>query len=232
MPHMTEILLIRHGQASFGEANYDRLSTTGIAQSRRLGEWLRDTGTVFDVVYTGERERQRDTATLALAAGGQHELVPLVCSDFNELDADRLMQHAVPRLVQREPELASLLTDIKANRDGFRRLFERVVDEWVLGGWGGAGIGTWEAFSLRVLEGLAGLARRHAADAGRIAVFTSGGPITAAIQALGNNSGPGLDWRIANTSITRLSFVQDRLVLGREREMPHLATHAELVTHL
>lgn len=229
---MTEIYLIRHGQASFGEQNYDKLSETGIVQSRRLGEWLGANGIVFDAVYSGERERQRDTASIALAESGQKNTMLLVNSAFNELDADRLLQHAIPRMVLREPSVAALLMDLKANRDGFRRIFERIVDEWVGGAWENAGIGRWHDFSARVLAGVSELAEQHAGS-GNIAVFTSGGPITATLQALGDEQRSGLDWRIANTSITRLGADEHgKLVLYGQRELPHLADYRELVTHL
>lgn len=229
---MGEIFLIRHGQASFGEPEYDRLSETGITQSRVLGEWLRAQGLRFDAVYAGERLRQQDTARLALEAlpGGAPALA--VEPAFNELDADRLMQHAVPRLVLQDPAVAELLVDLRAHRDRFRRLFERVVDEWVEGGWQAAGIGTWPSFSDRVTQGVSTLARRHGPGR-RIAVFTSGGPITAMLQALGARQTGGLDWDIANTSITRVAFDADGgLRLVAAREVPHLSARRELLTHL
>lgn len=228
---MTEIFLIRHGQASFGENNYDRLSETGIAQSRRLGEWLAAEGIGFDAVYSGERERQRDTALHALSVAEDAPALRVERA-FNELDADRLLQHAIPHVILREPSLAGMLLDLKANRDMFRRVFERIVDEWVGGAWESAGIGRWDDFSGRVREGVVSLAQRHREDR-RIAVFTSGGPITAMLQALGGERRHGLDWRIANTSITRIGVDgQGRLVLLGERELPHLAARDDLLTHL
>jgi len=229
---MTDIYLIRHGQASFGEQNYDRLSPLGIRQSETLGRWLADAGIRFDAVYSGERERQRDTATIALAHSDQSQAPLLVDPAFNELDADRLLQYAIPRLVLREPSLATMLLDLKGNRDRFRRVFERVVDEWVEGGWDAAGIGRWEEFRRRVFDGIRGLPERHP-SVQRIAVFTSGGPITATLQSLTPDAGRGLDWGIANTSITRLrrDASGDWLLLGR-REIPHLEDAADLLTHL
>ncbi|MFP2905716.1 histidine phosphatase family protein [Pyxidicoccus sp. 3LFB2] len=38
---MGVVYLVRHGQASFGAADYDQLSETGLAQARVLGETLR-----------------------------------------------------------------------------------------------------------------------------------------------------------------------------------------------
>jgi broad specificity phosphatase PhoE len=229
---MTDIYLIRHGQASFGEQNYDRLSSLGIRQSETLGRWLADSGIRFDAVYSGERERQRDTATIALASSGQSQLPLLVDAAFNELDADRLLQYAIPRLVLREPSLAVMFMDLKGNRDTFRRVFERVVDEWVEGGWESAGIGRWEDFRRRVFDGIRHLPARHA-SVERIAVFTSGGPITATMQSLSPGAGRGLDWGIANTSITRLRLDDSGQwqLLGR-RETPHLGNADGLLTHL
>ena len=37
---MRELLLIRHGQASFSADDYDQLSLIGEQQSSLLGEWL------------------------------------------------------------------------------------------------------------------------------------------------------------------------------------------------
>ena len=122
---MGEIHLIRHGQASFGERNYDRLSPTGIVQSRRLGAWWRENGIDFDAVFSGERERQKDTALLALEERGKSPGPLGIDPSFNELDADRLLHHALPRLILREPQLASLLLDLPANRDLMARRLER-----------------------------------------------------------------------------------------------------------
>lgn len=229
---MGEIHLIRHGQASFGERNYDRLSPTGIVQSRRLGAWWRENGIDFDAVFSGERERQKDTALLALEERGRSPGPLGIDPSFNELDADRLLHHALPRLILREPQLANLLLDLPANRDAFRRVFERIVDEWVAGEWLDAGIGTWAGFSARVREGLAAIARQQGPGR-RIAVFTSGGPITVLLQHLGNSGAGRLDWNIANTSITRLAYDEaGNFSLLEMRVLPHLESDRELVTHL
>ena len=100
---MPEIFLVRHGQASFGAQDYDELSPLGRTQSRALGRWLRAQGIRFDAAWCGERVRQRDTALLALAEMGQ-ALEPGVDAAFNELDADRLLRHAVPRILLQEGE--------------------------------------------------------------------------------------------------------------------------------
>ena len=50
---MSVILLVRHGQASFGAADYDNLSPTGHEQSRVLGAALAARGVSPDLVVAG-----------------------------------------------------------------------------------------------------------------------------------------------------------------------------------
>lgn len=231
---MGEIHLIRHGQASFGAQNYDCLSELGIRQSRQLGLWWHQQQLRFDAIYSGERERQKDTALHAFRASGDHDPVQRLQIEpaFNELDADRLMQYAVPRIILQAPELMPMLLDLKAHREPFRRLFERLVDEWVGGAWQDAGIGDWATFSGRVHTGLAAIAQQQGPGR-RIAVFTSGGPITALLQRFGEARAGGLDWDIANTSITRIGYdAAGNFELIDSRQLPHLASDRTLVSHL
>src|ERR1700756_1497898 len=59
---MSTLFLVRHGQASFLERNYDKLSTKGETQARMLGEYWAGLNLQFDCVYSGPRVRQRETA--------------------------------------------------------------------------------------------------------------------------------------------------------------------------
>ena len=67
---MPIVLLVRHGQASFGGDDYDRLSDLGRRQAERTGRWLVDRGLRRPVAMHGSLRRQRDTAALALDAAG------------------------------------------------------------------------------------------------------------------------------------------------------------------
>ena len=76
---MSTLVLMRHGQASFGAARYDALSEQGQAQARATGQWMRNQGMHPNVVLHGPRQRQADTAALLLKESGypvfgkQHE---------------------------------------------------------------------------------------------------------------------------------------------------------------
>ena len=64
---MGNVFMIRHGQASAFEENYDRLSTLGERQARLLGETWARRGFKPDRVFTGPRMRHERTAEIALA---------------------------------------------------------------------------------------------------------------------------------------------------------------------
>ena len=53
-PLMGVVLLVRHGQASFGAEDYDVLSETGWEQSRLLGAWLGERKVTPDAVLHGD----------------------------------------------------------------------------------------------------------------------------------------------------------------------------------
>ncbi|MGV2836957.1 phosphoglycerate mutase family protein, partial [Pseudomonas shirazensis] len=65
---MGNLYLIRHGQASFGAADYDVLSPVGVRQSQALGSHLANLGLRLDRCIAGDLRRQQDTALLALEA--------------------------------------------------------------------------------------------------------------------------------------------------------------------
>lgn len=66
---MSELILVRHGQASFGAESYDKLSPKGVEQAKILAQHWRALGERFDHIYSGNLLRQRETA---------HELLPLI----------------------------------------------------------------------------------------------------------------------------------------------------------
>ena len=63
---MGTLLLIRHGQASYGEADYDRLSTRGHEQAKALGRFLATQR--VDHVFVGPLRRHQQTLAGAIEA--------------------------------------------------------------------------------------------------------------------------------------------------------------------
>ena len=58
---MGTLYLVRHGQASFGAADYDQLSDLGTRQCRELGRWFRERGVVFEAVLRGTLRRHEQS---------------------------------------------------------------------------------------------------------------------------------------------------------------------------
>ena len=58
---MSELLLVRHGQAGSSPEAYDELSALGREQALRLGRWLHAHGREFAATAVGRMRRQRET---------------------------------------------------------------------------------------------------------------------------------------------------------------------------
>ena len=87
---MSAVYLVRHGQASFGAADYDVLSERGQQQAQVLGQALARAQAGFAVVASGDLQRHRQTAQACLEAMG---LAPAWRSDagWNEFDHVRVI---------------------------------------------------------------------------------------------------------------------------------------------
>ncbi|MEQ1831310.1 MAG: phosphoglycerate mutase family protein, partial [Pirellula sp.] len=106
---MSSMTLIRHGQASFFAADYDRLSSLGEEQSRSLGRYWADRGCRFDQVYAGPRLRQQQTAQLigeSFRQAGIDWPDPIVLSELDEYDLKGLKEHLAPALIDRDSNFA------------------------------------------------------------------------------------------------------------------------------
>ena len=64
------LVIMRHGQASFGAAHYDRLSELGVAQAAATGDHFRLRAARHGEVCIGPRERHRTTAEALLGTWG------------------------------------------------------------------------------------------------------------------------------------------------------------------
>ena len=73
---MGVLMLVRHGQASFGSEDYDVLSSRGVRQSRKVAEALSGYGISPSNLIHGGMRRQRETAEQMLTGAPAWE-VPL-----------------------------------------------------------------------------------------------------------------------------------------------------------
>ncbi len=166
---MGMVLLVRHGQASFGAADYDVLSEAGVAQSKRLGVWLREAGLEPTGLVHGAMRRQRDTAT-AMAEGAGWSVAPEVDEGWNEFDHLGVVTNGSD----------ALGSTIEMDRRSFQRAFEEGTARWSGGAHDDEYDESWPAFMARCAAAL----DRACAREGITVVASSGGPIAAACALL------------------------------------------------
>jgi len=224
---MSTLFLIRHGQASFGKDNYDRLSLTGLKQSRLLGDYLNRINIRFDSIYCGTMERQVKTAMEYRACCIETEFnVPEIIYDsrLNEFDAEGVLKVLLPVLLEEKPGYRFDSDNLLKDRSSFQRIFEAIMTMWSSGKYDMKGVATWKGFT----SGVNGVTDEiMAANEGgkNVAIFTSGGPISVVIQkTIGLTHQMAMDFRdmIANTSVTRFKYSGGRIMMASFNEYPHL----------
>jgi broad specificity phosphatase PhoE len=236
---MAVIFLIRHGQASFGTADYDELSPTGRRQSELLGAWLKRSAPPFDALFAGRLKRQRDTAEHLRHALG-HAPPVQVLPAFDEYDHDGVIRAYLPAFAAcLGPERPVSERELLASRKLFELGFRYMIRAWMHNEpHEHYGLEPWRDFCIRVGAGLRELIDSHAPHA-RIAVVTSGGTIAAALRAvlgLSNKRTLAMNWTLYNASVTQIYYGRsgqhhDALVLGLNN-VAHLelAGGADLIT--
>lgn len=224
---MSELILVRHGQASFGTENYDRLSKTGVAQARRLCEHWQSLGVNFDHIYCGTLQRQIETAG---------ELLPLVKGApataeqqeaLNEYDGDPLIQAFLRNHAGAEGFPDDIPWPIREERL-FQQLFEAATARWIrnelLSHPETPEFERWHAFQNRVHGFIDDLMNRHSGGS-RVLLSTSGGVIAMTLQrVLGfpDEQVISTNWMVHNSSVTKIKYGGGRVSLIQFNSISHL----------
>lgn len=200
---MGTLVLIRHAQASYGQADYDRLSPRGIEQARALGTGLAGAG--IDRLYRGPHVRHAQTAELAAeAAGGLPELT--VLDELAEYPAFAMLHHFMPKLVDEDPKFAALATT--PTRELANAAFQTIMARWMRDEWHVEGVERVGEFAQRVRAGLDRIVG-EATSGARIGIVTSAGPIGVAVGLVFGASEHHMvrtSLVIRNASLTELKF--------------------------
>jgi broad specificity phosphatase PhoE len=232
------IYLIRHGQASFGADDYDVLSPVGIRQAQVLGAHLVELNLTFDRCLSGDLRRQKDTAEHALAQfteAGRATPALEIDSAFDEFDAEGVVRALVPAMLDDEPQALNILRNMAGNSAEFQRLFALIIARWLGGEHDTLGLQSWLGFVARVQAGLQRIIDT-AGEHERIAVFTSGGTITALLHLITGMPAQQafeLNWHIVNTSLHQLKFRNSEVSLASFNSYTHLQLlkAPELITY-
>lgn len=239
---MGVIYLIRHGQASFGKANYDDLSDTGYEQARRLGQVLADRIPAFDISVMGSMQRHKQTATTCLEQfqchqeqGGQGlESLIQVNSDWNEYDHREILKRYRPEF-ETDASMIAFVKQQENPRQFMNESFNGAVDRWVSAKYDSDYFETWLEFKERVRSAL-----RHTMElsmSGKtVAVFTSGGPISLVSHALlGVDEAKfmSLNWTLMNCGVTKILNSKSRVFVASLNEHTHFegADNKHLITY-
>jgi broad specificity phosphatase PhoE len=210
-----QLLLVRHGQASWDAEDYDVLSEVGWAQSRLLGEALAARGVRPDRVVTGGMRRHRETAEAVLESlsyDGPVDADP----GWAEFDhVAMLAAHPAP-FDGRAPSKAE-----------FQAWFEEATDRWTGGEHDPEYAESFRSFTDRVDRALEQTAA--AGPDGTVLVLSSGGPIAWASATLLTDdpaARAGL-WRrlnpvCVNSGVTRLVTGRRGTTLVTFNEHGHL----------
>ncbi len=221
---MGQLLLVRHGQASWAAADYDVLSETGWEQSRLLGRALAVRGVRPTVALSGGMRRHRETAEACLGAFGDD--VPLETDPgWAEFDHVAMLAALPAPFEGRTPTRAE-----------FQEWFEAATDRWTAGAHDGEYAESFEAFTDRV-----GSALRRTAEAvgsGTALVLSSGGPVSWAVASLLTDEPDERRrlWRrlnpvCVNSGVTRLVTGRRGVTMVSFNEHAHLDGTPDLLTY-
>ena len=240
---MITLLLARHGQASFGQENYDQLSELGITQAKKLGEHYGNTQRRIDAIFSGSLVRQRDSAehfyqAYQSASKNNSSTKPIfdnsnpescVLPVFDELNHEDVFVKSNPTL-STQAQIAAELTRTNQPMSKLRELFGQAMQRWHAGEHDEEYLESWPQFSARAVQALEQLrnhvsAMQNLKPNSTVLVFTSGGVIAAITAHLLKQSSATayqLTQSSVNTGVTSLIVQQQKLQLLSYNEHSHL----------
>lgn len=224
---MGALYLVRHGQASFGSGDYDRLSELGRLQGRLVGEDMAARGLRPDLVIHGGLRRQRETAEALVDGAGWGADIGTVSgvpveSDprWAEYDADEVLTAARDAgMVAGQGTL-----DHAGDSDEAKREFQRQLDA-ALGHW--AGLDAFDRYRSGVEAALTDAADRTGSGRTTVVVSSAGTVSLAVAGLLADPEGVVGVWArlqrvTVNTGIARVVVGRGGLTCVAVNEHQHL----------
>jgi len=221
---MGKLTLVRHGQASFGAADYDQLSELGERQCRLLGAYWRGQERRFSAVLVGTLKRHAQSlAAIDAELGALPE--PLVWPGLNEFDFAAIIRAAHPGELRRPRDAAEIKHYFRLLREGLRA--------WIAGETAPEGVPRHADFVAGVTSALDHV-RAH--GEGEVLIVSSGGPISTAVaHVLGAPAVAAieLNLQLRNSALTEFVFNAEKLSLMSFNHLPHLESvgQGDLATH-
>lgn len=221
---MAELILVRHGQASFGAANYDQLSDLGLQQSKWLGEYFEAINAEFDLVLSGSLIRHQQTLEgIQTGMGKRHQ--HQVFEGLNEFSFEAMIKSYLAMYPEEQPQQ-------NAPRKTYYRLLKRTMKKWMAGELEGDIPETWGEFEHRVLDVFNWLRQNQTGK--KVLAISSGGAISMAIATVlkaPKETVTELNLQQKNTGYAHFYFNKENFRLTGMNYSPHLDS-PERMQHL
>jgi broad specificity phosphatase PhoE len=205
------ILLVRHGQASFGSADYDVLSPSGERQARCLGAALAARGISPASVISGSMRRQRASAA-AMVGQAEWSLEVSVDAGWDEFELGGLVP---PTSAGQQPR----------DREAYQDALEAGMHRWA--GTVGAPLTgeSFAAFAARAESALRTAAEQQPRGATTLVVTSAGviGWLAASLLGAGAEQWIRLNRVCVNTGVTTLISGRRGISLVAFNEHSHLS---------
>lgn len=226
---MSELILVRHGQASFGAESYDKLSDKGVEQVKILSQHWQALGERFDHIYSGTLLRQRETAQELLPLVEGETTASVQLTGFNEYNGDPLIR-AHLRDMREAGDLSGPAQWPIQDERLFQKIFEKATARWIVDDLDPrddiADFERWSDFKARVYAALDEVMARHGSGS-RVIVSTSGGVIAMALQRVLNfpdDQVIATNWMVRNSAVSRIIYGRGKLSLTQFNNLAHLET--------
>ncbi|WP_328471518.1 phosphoglycerate mutase family protein [Actinoplanes sp. NBC_00393] len=236
---MGRLLLVRHGQASFGADDYDALSELGGEQARVLGKSFAERGLRPDLVLCGSLRRHQGTVGGILDGLGGPAVPVHTDPGWDEFDFQHVVEVHRPAYRDRAYLAAELAGSEQPGR-AFQEIFEAATGRWCSGEFDTEYAESFPGFRQRIagaLERAGELLRQHR----DIVAVSSGGPIALAVATLtaGRDADPAtlatvwaaLNRVAVNTGVTKLVSGRRGLWMSTYNEHTHLESDPRLLTY-
>jgi broad specificity phosphatase PhoE len=213
---VAEFYLVRHGQASFGAKNYDKLSELGHQQARWLGEYFNARDITFSQAFMGDMVRHTET-TQGILDGLSQSPVVTVNTGFNEFNfkniGDSYLALNPQSHLPENPKPADFYRLLKLAMQAWSEdlLPKHTLEE------------SWPEFKSRVQSALKLVC--HQDSDKPILIVSSGGAIsmlTSLVLGLDAKQVIELNMQVRNTSISHFYFNKSNIRLSSFNNIPHL----------
>ena len=229
---MSELFLVRHGQASFGAADYDQLSSIGYKQSKLLGHFLSAQNLEFDRFACGDMRRHFQTLTEVCVGMKLNNKNPEILPGLNEYDFEG-MYEAYGKVFG-DNELFNIVQKDISNKKNYYRLLRQILSAWVDDLIPDAPE-SWNDFQFRVKDSLNKI-MSNSETGSKVLVIASGGSISALVGlvlGIPNSKVFDLNLQYLNTGVSHFFFNKQKINLSGFNSISHLQSKAnrDLITY-